>query len=78
MAALPFFYVVAEDGVPGAADDALLAAGTDRIPAVGENVPFVDIFHAHGHGEAARAMQGSGRRWRLVLKFEVGMEGREV
>src|SRR5689334_4367388 len=78
MLAGAFADFVLADRVPGTSNDRLLASGADRVPAVAEDVPLVDILQSHAHGERARAVQCLGRCRRLVVQLEVRMESREM
>ena len=71
-------HVVAQDVVPGAANDGALAARADSVPAFRPDVPFVNKFQPHFKGDGASAVQRVRRRRRLVLELEIRMEGGEV
>ena len=70
--------VVLTNGVPVAADEQFAAIRAKRVGGFGMDVAFVDEMQPGVERNAAGAMESFGRSGRLVLKFEIGMEGGEM
>src|SRR5664279_2907211 len=68
MGTAPFCQLVRQHGVPGALDHDLLASGTDRVAAVGEDIALVHVLQSHLQGHASRAVERFWRGGWLVLQ----------
>lgn len=76
--ALPFFEPILQDVVPGATDEKFFTVWAVGVGGFGEDIAFVNIMEADIESDLSGLVDRRGGSGRLILQFEIGMEGGEV